>query len=73
LGDHLGFVEFCYNFTKHSTIGVRPFELALGVEVGQPVNSTIARIGGECCKRGINVEDLVNKCKSQKKFGKNID
>jgi hypothetical protein len=70
LGDHLGFVEFCYNFTKHSTIGVRPFELALGVEVGQPVNSTIPRIGKERCKRGINVEDMVNKCKSQKNLEK---
>jgi hypothetical protein len=44
-------VEFCYNFTKHFIVGVRPFELALGVEISQPMTLTIARIGGEHCKR----------------------
>ncbi len=58
-------MEFCYNFTKQSIIGVRPFELAMGVEVNQPMTLTIARIGGEHCKRGKNVEEMVKKCKSQ--------
>jgi hypothetical protein len=40
-GDHLGLVEFCYNSTKHSTIKMNPFKLALGVETKQPMDLAI--------------------------------
>jgi hypothetical protein len=45
-GDHLGLVEFCYNSTKHLATKLSPFELALGVEVKQPIDPAIFRIRG---------------------------
>ncbi len=42
-GDHLGLVEFCYNFTKHLAAKMNPFELALGIEAKQPMDLTILR------------------------------
>jgi hypothetical protein len=49
--------------------------VALGVEISQPMNLIVTRIGGEHCKKGKNVEEMVKKCKekckSQKKIGKN--
>jgi hypothetical protein len=42
-GDHLGLAEFCYNFTKHSVIKMNHFELALGVEVKQPMGLAIPK------------------------------
>jgi hypothetical protein len=57
-------MKFCYNFTKHFIVGVRPFELAMGVELNQSMTLTIARIGRKHCKRSKNVEEMVKKCKS---------
>jgi hypothetical protein len=45
-GDHLGFVKFCYISTKHSATKMSPFELALGIEVKQPMDLTIVRTRG---------------------------
>jgi hypothetical protein len=66
-------VEFCYNFTKHSIIGVRPVELALGVEISQPMTLTITRIGGERCKRGIMLRNWLRNAKRNAKAKKNLE
>jgi hypothetical protein len=70
IGGPLRFSEVLLQLHKTFYHRGKTFELALGVEVSQPMNLTIARIGGEHCKRGKNVEKMVKKCKSQKKLEK---
>ncbi len=57
-GDHLGLAKFCYNSTKDLTIKMSPFELALGVEVKQPMDLTIFRTKGIWCKCGKEAEEM---------------
>jgi hypothetical protein len=57
-GDHLGLVKFCHNFTKHSVMKMSHFELALGVEVKQPMNLTIPKTRGTCCEGGKDAKNM---------------
>jgi hypothetical protein len=63
-GNHLNLIEFCYNSTKHSTIGANPFKLALGVEARKPMQLTIVKFEGYHCEGGKIVVEMVKMHKS---------
>lgn len=70
-------MEFYYNSTEYSTIGISPFELAWKVETWQPMDVTISKVGRTHCNGGKNVEKMVKihverKNVGQKVFGKII-
>jgi len=65
-GDHLGLAKFCYNFTKHSTIKMNPFELALGVEAKQPMDLAIPKTKG-IHRKGSKEAEKMAKAREERK------
>jgi len=49
-GNHLSLIEFCYNSTKHLTIGANPLESTLGVEARKPMHLAILKFEGYHCE-----------------------
>jgi hypothetical protein len=47
---------------------MNPFELALGIEVKQPMDLTIPRIGGICPKGNKKDENMAKECEENKSW-----
>jgi hypothetical protein len=65
-GNHLGLLEFCYKSTKHSITKMNPFELALGVEVKQPIDLTIPRTRDILREGSKQAEEMAKECDERK-------
>jgi hypothetical protein len=65
-GNHLGLVEFCYNFTKHLAIKTNPVKLALGIETKQPMDLAIFRTKSTHREGGKEAETMVKEREERK-------
>jgi hypothetical protein len=71
-GHKLGLTEFCYNFTKQLAIRMNLFELALGMEVKQPLDLVVPCTMGYYRDGGKNVEIMVKEHKKLKTHAKKL-
>jgi hypothetical protein len=71
-GNHLGLVEFCYNFTKHLAIKTNPSKLALGVEAKQPMDLAIFRTKGIHCEGNKEAKTMVKEHEERKSWANKL-